>query len=295
MNDIKKIGVSYGGLNKAMRTPNDILYKFEAFKNVIPKEDEVVIKGMTTVYGLHSSDVNELVYIAEDMIASSDLINNTPFMYLYDPKTTQLSYNDLYQYKILKHLIANFKINIRFLHFKIGNERIYIPTYTYFSGLMYEYKNLLKLMPDNLKPIAIRHFSSLAIQHFSQDNSINTAILCIKYPVEKLALPNFTIQQITTKIHVFYLKPEQIILDISADHINPDQFDFILENIKRLKANGYKIALSNVTVDNIDLVKLINPYVCFYKNIVSQDLNKSNQYDKLMRELLTKENLKFLI
>jgi hypothetical protein len=229
------------------------------------------------------------------MISSSDLIGNTPFMYLYDPKTTQLSYNDLYQYKILKHLIANFKISIHFLYFKMANERIYIPTYTYFSGLMYEYKNLLKLMPDNLKPIAMRHFSSLAIQNFSQDNSINTAILCIKYPVEKLELPNFTIQQITSKIRVFYLNPEQIILNISADHINLDQFDFILENINRLKASGYKFALSNVSVNNIDLVKKIDPYVCFYKNIVSQDLQKSNEYNKLMRELLTKENLKFLI
>jgi hypothetical protein len=287
------LSIAYKNLNQSNREINDPFIKFRDFKNSIT-DSNIDIKGMTTIYGVHGSDTNELIKICEDMINSLDLESNTSVIYLYNPNLTQLQTDDLYQYNVLKHIIDDSKIHIDFLSFEIDGDKIYAPTYAYFSHLIYNYANLINIIPTHLKQIAIRHFSAVAIQYFSQNQDINKNLLLIKYPVEKLEYAKFSVQEITNKIYTFYLNPSQIIFNINLDFMNADAAKYLFVNIERLKKYGYKISLSNVTVENIEIVKTIKPYMCFYKHMDFVDAAKNNRYDNLMQQLLQKYNLKFL-
>jgi hypothetical protein len=294
INEMRNLQIAYKNANQSNREVNDPFIKFRDFKNSIT-DSNIDIKGMTTIYGVHDSDINRLIKIDEDMIGSLDLEPNTSVIYLYDPNLTQLQTDNLYQYNVLKHIIDDSKIYVDFLSFEIDGHKIYAPTYGYFSHLIYNYDNLINIVPTHLRQIAMRHFSAVAIQHFSQNQNINKHLLIIKYPIEKLEYAKFSVQEITNKIYTFYLKPNQIIFNINLKFMNLDATKYLFNNIERLKKYGYKISVSNVTVDNIEIVKTIKPFMCFYKHMDFVSKTKNNQYDNLMQQLLNKYNLKFLI
>jgi hypothetical protein len=291
-NDIKNLRIQHVIPNQANHSTN-LLAKFELFKERI-NNDTIQVNGMTTIYGMNSSNTNELINICESMINSSDLEENASIICLYNPSSTHLQINDLYKYAILKHFIDDSKINIDFLSFKIDTDVMYVPTYAYFSQLVYDYNSLISLMPEHLKQIAIRHFSAIAIQHFSSNQSINKNLLLIKYPVEKIAHSRFSIQEITNKIYTFYLNPSQIIFNINLDYVKLENIQCLQNNINRLKKYGYKISVSNITAENIEIARNIKPYLSFYKHIESSDNTKTKTYNHLMQRLLNKYNLKFL-
>jgi hypothetical protein len=250
------------------------------------------LKIVFAVYGVHSSNFNELLGFCDDMITSIVGTSSDFAVHAFNPLRQSEDQDVINKYIQLSDVLDTTKIQIILRSYTYHEYDICTPNFSYPSKLIFHKGALIASVPEYFQDILIRHLAVKTIQQFAMRSNTSKQLLMLHYPVESVASPFYSVEKLCYKVRWMGLKTEQIILDFNLDYLNFEPTIFIT-NIQKLQKMGIKISVRNITSENIELVKIINPFISFYKVFDNVDLEKNREYTILMQRLLKKAKINY--
>jgi hypothetical protein len=174
------------------------------------------------------------------------------------------------------------------------NEEIVYSNFASLKMAAFNTNSIIKMTPQYLRPIMIKHLGARALQYFSTIDHKHKSIM-INYPIESLLDANFSTQIFYSKVLHFDILTNQVILSLNLNFLpNNQPLNQIINNIDNLKKNNIRIVCEHVNVHNIDFVMKIKPYFVVY-DVVKGNHSKKNEYDKLMKRMLKKAKIDYYV
>jgi hypothetical protein len=115
------------------------------------------------------------------------------------------------QFQRLKQSLNINEINQKNSVIYYGKQRIIYPIFSSLKLAAFNTEGVIRITPQYLRPIMMKHLAAKAIQQFSVSSNKHE-LLMIHYPIESLLDPNFSIQIFYSKITHFDLAINQIVI-----------------------------------------------------------------------------------
>jgi hypothetical protein len=278
------------------RKSHDLLAQFESFR-ITPFEFQNVKISFqnnlfVSLYGVHDNNIFNLIHNLENMIQSFEPKCEYNLVQLLNPQIEFTSRYDMQQFQRLKQLVDINQIQLKAHVINYRDQKIVFPIFSLLKLTAFNTETIIRITPQHLRPIMIKHLAAKALQHFSTSENKHT-LLMTHYPIESLLDPNFSTQIFYSKISHFDLSARQIILLLNLNFLNPKlDLHNIVTNVNNLKKIGIRFVCSNVNVHNIDFVIQINPYFVFYQDFKPTNA-KELEYKKLMKKMLTQAKVNY--
>jgi hypothetical protein len=200
----------------------------------------------------------------------------------------------LEQFQRLKQSLNINEINQKNSVINYGNQMIIYPVFSSLKLAAFNTEHIIRITPQDLQPIMMKHLAAKAIQQFSISDNKHE-LLMVHYPIETLIDPNFSLQIFYGKILHFNVSVDKIVLLLDLNFLDLAQdLQPIYNNISNLRKSGVRFVCSNVNIHNIDFVIKIKPYFIFYHDMEQTTAN-IRQHARLMKQLLTKAKVNIML
>lgn len=269
--------------NKLIERKKDDPYKKiqDLFKASLKKVNSknVSLSASSTIYGIHSSDLTELIEKAEFMlIRNLQNLNKLNIITLYNHKSF-VKVNTLNQNIDLVSKIFSFEnLKLTFVKKDIANESIYIVEYKYINQDLG-----INKMPNDIKKIKLlgligtfKRMLALEMIQKYKDKNLSDKIM-IPYSLSHIKTENDLIK-LKKRIISLNIDFSKIIFDFSIDE-NLEEYIYSIPDLKVfLKKHRYNYSISNLERDSNleEIIKNIDPnYLIFsIKGILAKNILK---------------------
>jgi hypothetical protein len=168
INATKNLKLSYQNNYNVTRQKTDPLNVFQNLKISPFSYNGIQIKSdvnlITGIYGVHSNDILGLTQNLQATIESLEIQNNCNVIQLFDPHIQSSLNYDIDQFHQLKQIININTITIKPIYHKYGNDKIVFPIFSSMKATAFNTSTIVKLVPNHLKPILLRHLMARAVK-----------------------------------------------------------------------------------------------------------------------------------
>ena len=233
------------------RSSSDSLFGLDSIITKINRNFKAKIFASTSIYGVHSYDLNDLIEYSRFTLTPVVRRSNINNIVVYDFKRVKDRLKE--RNKVLELPINIETMSLTYLK-GVNKEHIYYPSVSFnLDGKKNSFNSLfLSNIPKQILEDTVRYIAYQSLRTFDKSKST----LVIYYPYSYLASSSFNLINFNKKINR-YSRPEKIIIGVFLNSkIGKKQYK---ENIEKLRELGYRVALINM--DNLDQENhnLVNP------------------------------------
>ena len=233
------------------RNSSDSLFGLDSIITKINRNFKAKIFASTSIYGVHSYDLNDLIEYSRFTLTPVVRRSNINNIVVYDFKRVKDRLKE--RNKVLELPINIETMSLTYLK-GVNKEHIYYPSVSFnLDGKKNSFNSLfLSNIPKQILEDTVRYIAYQSLRTFDKSKST----LVIYYPYSYLASSSFNLINFNKKINR-YSRPEKIIIGVFLNSkIGKKQYK---ENIEKLRELGYRVALINM--DNLDQENhnLVNP------------------------------------
>lgn len=272
---IKNLNLSYKGNLYSKRLDVDSLSKVEKIFASIPtsyivnnKQENLTFKAFTSVYGVHSYDINQLLSNNLYMVNNEDMGINT--IQLFNSNMTNHLINDKINYATLTQRVNLEEISVVLEKIQfINSKEIFIcPRFYWARMLTCNSKEIMSKFDKQTANTLLRNLAIKSIELYENSQYKHKYKLLIYYPINELASPFFSAKNINKKLKLFGLDNQDVIFSFGCEKIRTWPYT-ILKSLKDLEKENIKYFL--VDLLNTNILKTHKPEIVILDETVENN------------------------
>ena len=232
------------------RVGKDPLLPLSNELKLISNELEVNINSTASIYGVHSSDINELLEYNKFLMIPDIESSNDNNVIVYDFKRVKSSLREKFEVTTLPTNLNNLKIS--FIR-GVSEKEIYYPSISFGKNSSDRIFNIIEGMNEiNNVELLLRFASYQSLRKFNKPNA-TLVVYCSSTLFEK---ENFIYKDFNKKTKKFLPNEKVIVGLLVTDVINIERFRL---NMEILRENNYELCVINPETINQEQIDFINP------------------------------------
>lgn len=275
---VSNLSLSFKGNSFKERIPDDNLSKFQNKIQSISKQYlingkqyNINFKCYVSIYGIHSNDINELLWFNQFMITNDDSKEGNCIK-LFNSNMVNHITNDRVHYATLIQRINLDEINVELEKIKIkGQRETYIcPRYYWTRRMTCDIKEIMSQFDKQTADTLLRSLAIRSIELYEKSAYKGKTKLLIYYPINELRSRFFSVNTLIKKIQLLGLNKKDIIFSFGCSEILTWPYS-IIKNLQEFETNNVSYMLIDVVKTNV--LKTLKPKIV----IISPQASKSRK------------------
>lgn len=263
---ISDLNFSYKGNLLTRRNTKDSLSNLEKLLLELPSEVANNIKCYTSVYGVHSYDVNELIWFNQFMIKNEDLLRSN-IIKLFNSNMINHIKNDRISYAALvsQANLEEFDVELEKIQFNNDKEIYICPRFYWTKKLTCDFHRIMAHFDNQTANTLLRHLAIKSIELYESSEYKGQYKLLIYYPIGELTSAFFSINNIINKLRLYGLNTSDVIFGFSCRQVSTWQ-PSVIRHLKKFEERNMQYFLTDLV--SVSALSILKPKIVIFDQSV---------------------------